>query len=86
MPAIAPLLVGMQVGDAVITVAESAVFLVVVYLATSYGLLAAGRWAVRRLMAQRGSLGRLLTRALPLLMIFIVFVFIGLTTSDLMKL
>ena len=76
LPAIAPLLVGMQVGDAVITVAESAVFLGIVYLATSYGLLAAGRWAVRRLMAQRGSLGRLLTRALPLLMIFIVFVFI----------
>jgi hypothetical protein len=57
-------------------VAASAFFLVIVYLATSYGLLAAARWGLGRLAAQRGSLGRLLTRALPLLMVFIVFVFL----------
>ena len=76
LPAVAPMLFGLQVGDALLTVAASAFFLVIVYLATSYGLLAAARWALGRLAAQRGSLGRLLTRALPLLMVFIVFVFL----------
>jgi hypothetical protein len=75
-PAIPPLLLGFQVSDAAIAVVESAIFLVVVYLATSYGLVAVLRWAARRLVSQRGSLGRLLTRALPLLMVFIVFVFV----------
>jgi hypothetical protein len=67
---------GLQVSDAVIAVVESALFLAVVYIATSYGLVAITRWAFQRLVSQRGSLGRLLTRALPLLMVFIVFVFV----------
>jgi hypothetical protein len=76
IPAIPPLMLGLQVSDAVIAVVESALFLVVVYLATSYGLVAVTRWAFRRLASQWGSLGRLLTRALPLLMVFIVFAFV----------
>jgi hypothetical protein len=76
LPAVAPLLFGLQVEDALLTVAAAAFFLGIVYLATSYGLLAAARWSAGRLAAQRGSLGRLLTRALPLLMVFIVFVFL----------
>lgn len=73
IPAIPPIVLGLQVSDAILAVAESALFLVVVYIATSYGLVAATRWALQRVVAQRGGLGRLLTRALPLLMVFVVF-------------
>ena len=76
LPALPPLLIGFQVSDALTAVAESAIFLGVVYVATSYGLIATLRWAFGRARAQLGSLGRLLTRALPLLMVFIAFVFL----------
>jgi hypothetical protein len=76
LPALPPLLLGLQWSDAAVAVAESAIFLAIVYLATSYGLVAVVRWAFRRLVQQRGNLGRLLTRALPLLMLFIVFTYI----------
>ncbi len=80
IPAIPPLVIGFQVSDALIAVAESAVFLAAVYVATSYGLVGALAWALRRAGAQLGSLGRLLTRALPLLMVFIAFTFLSSTT------
>lgn len=76
LPALPPLVLGLQVSDAATAIAESAIFLGIVYLATSYGLVAVVRWAIQRLVQQRGNLGRLLTRALPLLMLFIVFTFI----------
>jgi len=76
LPAIPPIVLGLQVSDAVTAVLESAAFLLIVYVATSYGLLAITRWAFRRLVAQLDNLGRLLARALPLLMVFIVFVFV----------
>lgn len=76
LPAIPPLLLGLQWSDAATAIAESAIFLGIVYLATSYGLVAIMRWAVQRLVQQWGNLGRLLTRALPLLMLFIVFTYI----------
>ena len=49
-------------------VGEGGLFLAIVYVATSYGLLGIARWAWRRFVGQLGGLGRLLTRALPLLM------------------
>ena len=76
LPAIAPLLVGMQVGDAVITVAESAVFLG--DRLSGDELRPACRWTVGR-AAPRGPAWKPGTAAhagAPLLMIFIVFVFI----------
>ena len=76
IPTLPPLIIGFQVTDAVVALVESALFLVVVYVATAYGLLASARWAFGRARAQFGSLGRLLTRALPLLMVFICFVFL----------
>jgi hypothetical protein len=77
IPALPPLVFGLQVSDAIAAVLESAVFLAVVYVATSYGIVGALVWAVRRAAAQIGSLGRLLTRALPLLMVFIAFTFLS---------
>jgi len=76
LPAIPPIVLGLQLSDAITAVVESALFLLIVYVATSYGLLAITRWAFRRLVSQLDDLGRLLTRALPLLMVFIVFVFV----------
>ncbi|MFN8623744.1 MAG: hypothetical protein U0869_23630 [Chloroflexota bacterium] len=73
LPAIPPIVLGLQLSDAALAVLESAIFLGLVYVATSYGIVAVTRWAIRRVVAQRGGLGRLLTRALPLLMVFIVF-------------
>ncbi len=80
IPALPPLLIGFQVSDALIALMESAIFLGVVYVATSYGLIGSLAWALRRTAAQLGSLGRLLTRALPLLMVFIAFTFLSSTT------
>ncbi len=76
LPAVPPVVLGFQWSDALAAIVESAMFLAVVYLATSYGLVATFRWAIHRLVAQRGNLGRMVTRALPLLMLFIVFTFI----------
>lgn len=76
LPAVPPIVLGLQLSDALTAVVESALFLAVVYVATSYGLVAIVRWALRRLRSQLGDLSRLLTRALPLLMVFIVFVFV----------
>jgi len=84
IPALPPLLIGLQVSDAAIALVESTVFLAIVYVATSYGLIGALRWAFRRARAQLGSLGRLLTRALPLLMVFIAFTFLASTTWQVM--
>lgn len=80
IPALPPLAIGFQVSDALIAVAESAIFLAVVYVATSYGLVGSLAWALHRAARQVGSLGRLLTRALPLLMVFIAFTFLSSTT------
>ncbi|HEY8135588.1 MAG TPA: hypothetical protein VIF08_06065 [Candidatus Limnocylindrales bacterium] len=84
IPALPPLIIGLQVSDAVIALIESAIFLAIVYVATSYGLIGAVRWAMRRARAQLGSLGRLLTRALPLLMVFVAFTFLSSTTWQVM--
>lgn len=77
IPSLPPLIIGFQVTDAIVALVESALFLAVVYVATSYGLIGAVAWALRRTAAQIGSLGRLLTRALPLLMVFIAFTFLS---------
>ncbi len=84
IPAVPPLIVGFQVSDAVYVVIESALFLAAVYVATSFGVLGALRWAFGRARAQIGSIGRLLTRALPLLMVFIAFAFLQSDTWQVM--
>jgi hypothetical protein len=76
IPMLPPLVVGLQVSDAAIALVESVVFLGIVYVTTSLGAVGSVRWAFRRARAQTGSLGRLLTRALPLLMVFIAFAFL----------
>jgi hypothetical protein len=84
IPAVPPLIVGFQVSDALFVVIESALFLAAVYVATSFGVVGALRWAIGRARAQIGSIGRLLTRALPLLMVFIAFAFLQSDTWQVM--
>jgi hypothetical protein len=84
IPALPPLIVGFQLSDAIYAVIESAVFLAAVYVATSFGVVGALRWAFGRARAQVGSIGRLLTRALPLLMVFIAFAFLQSDTWQVM--
>ena len=73
-PAIPPLLLG-QWADAVKTTLLGLVVLGVVYVATSYGLVPMFRWAGKRALALATSLGSVLSRALPLLLLVITFLF-----------
>ncbi len=75
-PAIPSLVFG-QVGDAIQAVLQGLAVLVVVYAVTSYGVLPLLRWAGGRAAAQISVLGNLVGRALPLLLLFITFLFIN---------
>lgn len=75
-PAI-PSLVFAQWGDAVQALVEGAAVLVVIYTATSYGMVPLLGWAATQTFGQLGTLGRILTRALPLLLLFTTFLFIN---------
>ena len=60
------------VGVAVTNVA----LLGLVYVVLSYGLVPLTRWAAARVFQQIGEVGGLLSRALPLLLVFVVFLFL----------
>ena len=72
-----PALVFEQWGDALQAVIEGASVLVVIYVATSYGVVPLMGWAASQTFARLGSVGRMLTRALPLLLLFTTFLFIN---------
>ncbi|MDO8392301.1 MAG: hypothetical protein Q7V57_17645 [Actinomycetota bacterium] len=75
-PAI-PSLVFEQWGDAVQAVVEGTAVLAVIYFITSYGVIPLIGWAATQTFRRIGSVGRMLTRALPLLLLFTVFLFIN---------
>ncbi|HRB02446.1 MAG TPA: hypothetical protein PLP26_03720 [Ilumatobacteraceae bacterium] len=72
-----PALVFEQWGDALQAVIEGAVVLALIYLFTSYGVLPLMGWAASQTFSRIGSVGRMLTRALPLLLLFTTFLFIN---------
>ena len=72
-----PALVFEQWGDALQALIEGTVVLAVIYLLTSYGVLPLMGWAASQTFARVGSVGRMLTRALPLLLLFTTFLFIN---------
>ncbi len=76
VPAALPLLAGGQRLTAINTLAGNVLLLGIIYLATSYGVLPMTRWAASRLWAQLGALLGLMVRALPLLLLFVVFLFL----------
>ena len=75
-PAVLPLVFGGQLGSAALTVAGNLTLLGIIYIVTSYGLVPMSRWGVIYVARQLGSLLNLLIRALPLLLLFVTFLFI----------
>ena len=72
-----PALVFEQWGDALQAVVEGAVVLLLIYVVTSYGLIPLMGWAAAQTWSRVASVGRMLTRALPLLLLFTTFLFIN---------
>jgi hypothetical protein len=76
LPALLPLAFGGQWRSALVTAAANAALLALIYGVIGYGLLSIVRWALERLLSQLVSSLALLTRAIPLLMIFSVVLFL----------
>ncbi len=66
-----------QWGDVVQTLAEGVAVLVVIYLATSYGLVPMLRWAGGRAVLLVASLGGVIAKALPLMLLVVAFLFLA---------
>lgn len=75
-PALPALIFGGQLRDAAEAIVEAIVVLVVIYVATSYGLPSMTRWALGRLGTQLFTLGQLLAKALPLITLLVTFLFL----------
>jgi hypothetical protein len=73
VPPILPALFGMQYRTAIITAAFNLVFLGVVYVIVSYGVIPTVRWAAERTIRSLGTVINLFVRALPLLLLFVTF-------------
>jgi hypothetical protein len=76
LPALLPLIFGGQWRSAVITAGANLLLLALIYGVVGYGLVAIVRWAIGRFLSQLVSSLTLLTRAVPLLMIFSVVLFL----------
>ena len=72
-----PALVYRQFGDAAQTVITAAILLALIYIWSAYGIGPLLRWGMRRGSRQLASLGSLVARALPLLLLFNTFLFIN---------
>ena len=72
IPALLPLISGGQVVSAVVTAAGNALLLLAIYAVVGIGLLSILGWAGRRVVAQLAALLVLLTRAVPVLLIFMI--------------
>ena len=66
-----------QWGDATQALIEGAVVLTVIYFCTSYGVVPLVGWAMSQTFSRLGSVGRVLSRAMPLLLLFTTFLFIN---------
>ena len=72
-----PALVYRQYGDAAQSVITAAILLALIYIWSAYGVGPLLLWAARRGSRQLASLGSLVARALPLLLLFNTFLFIN---------
>ena len=75
-PATIPVVFGRQYASAAATAAVNLGLLVVIYLATSYGVVPTLRWGISKLGVQLEAISGLLIRALPLLALFVTFFFL----------
>lgn len=77
VPALLPLVFGGQVTSALVTAGGNVLLLLVIYLVVGVGLLSILRWAGARLVGQLAASVKLLTRAVPVLLIFMIVLFIN---------
>jgi len=77
VPALLPLVFGGQVTSALVTAAGNLALLLVIYLVVGVGLLSILRWTAARLIGQLAASLMLLTRAVPVLLIFMIVLFIN---------
>lgn len=77
VPTLLPIIFGWDWTGALITLATQAAILVVIYIVTSYGLVAISLWVLAQLIHSLGQTLRLFTRTLPLLLIGFMFLFIN---------
>lgn len=76
LPTVLPLLFGGQVASAAVTAGQQLGILAITYAVVGFGLLSILRWAAGRLFTQLGTSLRLLVRAIPLLLIFSLLIFL----------
>lgn len=77
IPALLPLVLNGQTTSAAVTAAGNLTLLALLYAVIAYGLVSILRWAGRRLVDQLAASVQLLARALPLLLLFSVVLFIN---------
>lgn len=75
-PALPPMVFA-QWGDAIQALVEGAAVLTVIYFVTSYGIVPLIGWVTAQTWSRLGSVGRMLSRALPLLLMITTFLFIN---------
>ena len=76
-PALVPLAFGRQWQSAIITAGANLGLVAAIYLATSYGVIPISRWAIARGARQILSVAGVLVRALPLLLLVVIVVFVN---------
>jgi hypothetical protein len=77
LPALVPAVFGGDLGRAGGVVAVNLGLLGLIYVVTSYGVIPISRWAVIRAARELGSTLMLFARAVPLLLLFVTFLFIN---------
>ena len=77
LPALVPLIGSFDPVDGLVILVIQIVVLAVIYLGTSYAVLPLTYWAIRSLFEQLSSIFGLFTRALPLLMLITIVMFIS---------
>ena len=77
VPAALPLIFGGQVGSAAATLAVNALILLLTYAVIAGGLVWIVRWAATRLVAQLDAAVTVLSKAVPLLLVFALVLFIN---------
>ncbi len=75
-PAVIPLVFGGQWRSAVATAAINVGLLVAIYVVTSYGIVPMTRWAAGETARELNAVVGLFVRALPLLVLFVTFIFL----------
>lgn len=77
VPSLLPIIFGWDWAGALITLATQTAILALVFVITSYGLVAIAWWVAGQLIHSLGQTLRLFTRTLPLLLIGFMFLFIN---------